>query len=270
MAAGAGRAGLGSSAGPSAAPPPPPPQARATRATSQGAASLKNFTSHQGIRGLEAEPLVRGGRAIACDLTPVTTLPPSVTMNPASWAAVALVYHLASRLLYVIAIGVALKRQEETGYFTRRYGVERGFRRFRNAAAAIMFNDGLSFIALCLVSAHTLPVGLPRSVAIPVGVLLIIVGVATKLWAGATLGNKAYYWHNFFASGGRVVPSSMGPYRYLKNPMYTVGYLPTYGLAILTGSLHGLVAALFDQVAILAFYRWVEKPHFERYSGGTS
>jgi protein-S-isoprenylcysteine O-methyltransferase Ste14 len=200
-------------------------------------------------------------------LTPVATLAASVTMNLSSWAAVALVYHLASRLLYVIYIGIALKRQEQTGYFTRRYGVERGFRRFRGAASAIMFNDGLSFIALCLVSAHTLQVDLPRGVAIPVGTLFVLVGVATKLWAGATLGSRAYYWHNFFTPGGRVVPSSLGPYRYLKNPMYTVGYLPTYGLALLTASLHGLVAAFFDQVAILAFYRWVEKPHFERNSG---
>jgi protein-S-isoprenylcysteine O-methyltransferase Ste14 len=107
-------------------------------------------------------------------------------------------------------------------------------------------------------------------VAIVVGTLLIVVGVATKLWAGATLGNNAYYWHNFFTPGGRVVPSSGGPYRYLKNPMYTVGYLPTYGLALLTASLHGFVAALFDQVAILAFYRWVEKPHFERYTSGAA
>ena len=46
--------------------------------------------------------------------------------------------------------------------------------------------------------------------------------------------------------------------------MYTVGYLQTYGFALLTGSLLGLGAALVDHVAILAFYRLVEKPHFER------
>ena len=46
--------------------------------------------------------------------------------------------------------------------------------------------------------------------------------------------------------------------------MYTIGYLPVYGLAIATSSAFGLAAALFDQCAILAFYNLVEKPHFER------
>ncbi|MGH2668454.1 MAG: methyltransferase, partial [bacterium] len=54
------------------------------------------------------------------------------------------------------------------------------------------------------------------------------------------------------------------PYRFLKNPMYTVGYLQTYGLALLTGSMPGLVAALFAQAAILLFYLLVEKPHFDK------
>ena len=46
--------------------------------------------------------------------------------------------------------------------------------------------------------------------------------------------------------------------------MYTIGYLPVYGLAIAASSAFGLAAALFDQCAILAFYHLVEKPHFER------
>jgi len=116
---------------------------------------------------------------------------------------------------------------------------------------------------LCLVSANTLRVGLPRGLEIAVGAVLALVGVATKVWAAATLGD-GYYWHNFFAPDERVVPNTAGPYRWLRNPMYTVGYLPVYGLAIATSSAFGLAAALFDQCAILAFYHLVEKPHFER------
>jgi hypothetical protein len=51
--------------------------------------------------------------------------------------------------------------------------------------------------------------------------------------------------------------------------MYTVGYLPLYGLALFTMSLPGLLAAAFDQAAILAFYWSVEKPHFDRWTGDT-
>jgi len=170
-------------------------------------------------------------------------------------------YHIASRLAYVLGVGFTLRRQDRTGFVTERHGVEGGFQRFRRTAALLMGNDAVSFVVLCIVSANTLRIALPRVLVPGVGVVFVVVGILTKLWAAATLGD-GYYWWNFFAPADPV-PSSGGPYRWLKNPMYTVGYLPTYGLALVTGSVLGLVAALFDQTAILLFYRLVEKPHFE-------
>ena len=176
---------------------------------------------------------------------------------------IALGYHLASRLAYVLYVGLTLHRQDRTAYLTRRYGAEAGFRRFRRAAAFVMANDAVSFGVLCFVSVNTLHVGVPRGLEIAVGAGLALIGIATKVWAAATLGD-GYYWHNFFTPADRIVPKAAGPYRWLKNPMYTVGYLPVYGLALATASVFGLGAALFDQCAILTFYHLVEKPHFER------
>src|SRR5205823_10694441 len=68
----------------------------------------------------------------------------------------------------------------------------------------------------------------------------------------------------------RPAPTIAGPYRWLRNPMYTVGYLQTYGLALLVASLPGLVAAVFSQGAIVAFYRLVERPHYQRLYGGVA
>jgi protein-S-isoprenylcysteine O-methyltransferase Ste14 len=110
---------------------------------------------------------------------------------------------------------------------------------------------------------HTLSLPLPQGVVIAAGAVLFILGSATKLWAAATLGGRAYYWYNFFTAEYPPL-STDGPYRFLKNPMYTVGYLLLYGLALFTMSLPGLAAAAFDQATILAFHRWVEEPHFER------
>ena len=181
-------------------------------------------------------------------------------------ASVVLGYHLLSRLAYVVYVGVALKAQERSGYFTRRWGLEEGFRRFRRAAAIVMYNDAVSFVVLCLVSANTLRVGLPRGPAIVIGAVLVVLGVSTKLWAAVTLGSKAYYWYDFFTAA-RATPNTGGPYRFLNNPMYTVGYVQMYGLALVVASLPGLGAALIDQAAILTFHRWVEEPHFDRWSG---
>src|SRR5256885_12672502 len=75
---------------------------------------------------------------------------------------IALAYHLASRLAYVLYVGLTLKRQDRAEYLTQRYGVEAGFQRFRRVAAFVMANDAVSLAVLCLVSADTLRVGLPR------------------------------------------------------------------------------------------------------------
>ena len=180
-----------------------------------------------------------------------------------------LCYHLLSRLAYVLYVGSALKAQERSGAFTRRWGAEGGFRRFRRTAAFVMNNDGVSFAVVCIVSWDTLSLPLlPEGAVIGAGLVLLVVGGLTKFWAARTLGERAYYWHNFFTAE-RAPLNTRGPYRFLKNPMYTVGYLPLYGLALFTMSLPGLLAAVFDQVAILAFHRWVEQPHFERWSGTT-
>lgn len=179
---------------------------------------------------------------------------------------VALGYHLASRLAYVLWVGQALRSQDRSSAFTRRWGPEQGFRRFRRTAAFVMNNDGVSFAVLCILSWDTLSLPLPKVVPVAAGAVLMVLGGLTKLWAAATLGERAYYWHNFFTTE-RAPLNTRGPYRFLKNPMYTVGYLPLYGLALFTMSMPGLFASAFDQAAILAFHRWVEKPHFERWAG---
>jgi len=180
------------------------------------------------------------------------------------WGVIALAYHFSARLAYVLYIGLALRREERTRYLAERHGPEGAFRRFRRMAAILMYNDATSFVVLCLASRGTLTVGLPRVPVFVVGAVLVIVGSSIKLWAAATLGAGPYYWRTFFVLDGWKGPSTAGPYRYLRNPMYTVGYLQTYGFALVTGSWPGLAAALIDQIAILLFYRLVEKPHFER------
>lgn len=171
-------------------------------------------------------------------------------------------YHVLSRLVYVGYIGVALSRQRQTQYYTTRWGVEHGFRRFRRVAAVVMNNDAVSFVLLCWVTRNTLPGGMRASLALW-GVLLVLVGVGVKLWARATLGARAYYWYDFFGTAP-AAPTMRGPYRFFRNPMYTLGYVQTYGLALLTASAFGLCAGLFDQAAILAFHGWVERPHVQK------
>jgi protein-S-isoprenylcysteine O-methyltransferase Ste14 len=166
-------------------------------------------------------------------------------------------YAILSRLAYVVFVGWVLRRQERG-----RPVME--FPRFRTLAAVAMNNDAVAFTLLCLTTRGTLELALPPAAALVAGAVLVIVGLGTKLWAARTLGGGAYYWHNFFAPEDSKGPVTSGPYRFASNPMYTIGYLQTYGLALMTRSMPGLIAAVFSQAAILAFYLIVEKPHFTR------
>lgn len=179
-------------------------------------------------------------------------------------------YHVVSRLAYGIGVGIALVRQDRYQSFTRRYGVDAGFKKFRRIAAVLMTNDAASFVVLCLLTRQTVHLPVPTPILVGLGLLLCVVGGFTKLWATARLGWEPFFWHNFFVPGNPVMPDPPGPYRFLKNPMYTVGYLHMYGLALALGSLPGLLAAAFDQLAILAFYYWVEKPHYDLLMEGAS
>lgn len=178
--------------------------------------------------------------------------------------AAAFAYAVASRIAYVVFVGVALRRQERDAVFTRALGAAAGFLRFRRAASVLMNNDAVAFILLCVVTRGTFAPPVPRSIAIAAGVVFIAVGLGIKLWAARTLGSNAYYWHNFFEPEEAPGPVSAGPYRFASNPMYTLGYLQTYGLALVFASWPGLLASVLAQAAILTFYFTVEKPHFDR------
>jgi len=180
---------------------------------------------------------------------------------------IAMVYMVLSRLAYVVGVGTALMRQDRLHALTREHGVDEGFRRFKRAASWVMNNDAVALVLVCVITRDTLHVGVSREVLLVGGVICVATGGWVKLWARETLGAAAYYWYNFFDPVPMKPLERPGPYRYLANPMYTVGYLPAYGLALIAASWPGLVAAAFAQAAIGVFHVVVEKPHFDRLNG---
>jgi len=175
---------------------------------------------------------------------------PPVVIQIAAFA-----YAILSRLAYVLFVGITLNREKREAS---------KFRRFRRVASIVMNNDAAAFILLCVLTRNTLALPISTTVSVITGAALVLVGLGTKLWAARTLGSDAYFWHNFFDPANARGPVATGPYRYVSNPMYTIGYLQTYGLALITRSLPGMIAAGFAHAAIITFYRIVEKPHFEQ------
>lgn len=178
--------------------------------------------------------------------------------------ALVFMYAILSRMAYVLFVGGALRREDRDGFYTQRFGRAEAFRRFRRTAAIIMNHDAVAFVILCVVTRNTWRLPISPAVSFAIGAVLVVIGLGTKLWAARTLGGNAYYWHNFFDPEAAIGPVASGPYRFISSPMYTVGYLQTYGLALILRSFPGLIAAGFSQAAILTFHFLVEKPHFQR------
>lgn len=176
----------------------------------------------------------------------------------------AFVFFLASRGAYVCFVGLSLRAQDELQWFTRRWGAEEGFSRFRRAVSLLMTNDAVSIMLVCWLSRGTLRTGLPDWTVVSLGMALAVFGVAMKSWAVSTLGTGSYYWRSFFISPEASRYVVAGPYRWFDNPMYTAGYAHAYGLALVLHSVPGLIAALVAQSLVLLLNHFAEKPHTER------
>ncbi len=180
---------------------------------------------------------------------------------------VALGYFSVARLAYVLTVSVCLRAQSRRLGLEPRDEAERRYGAFHQWALRLQNVDAIAFASLCVASAGTLPwTGWEWPARIS-GIVLIVVGTTTKAWAVRCLGLESYTWHDFFVPKEKFDPCRTGPYRWFSDPMYTVGYLQTYGIALLLGSWHGLAASIFAQASILLVNEFVEKPHFRRLCG---
>ena len=121
--------------------------------------------------------------------------------------------------------------------------------------------DGLTLGAVIVLSAASLQLSLSFQWTLVIGIILICSGIGVKLAAYRIVGAKGYYWYNFFCGDEERLYAARGVYRYLDNPMYTLGYLHAFGFALAFRSLWGLVFAFFDLAVIWAFHFCFESPH---------
>jgi protein-S-isoprenylcysteine O-methyltransferase Ste14 len=170
-------------------------------------------------------------------------------------------WFVACRAAYVLLVGYWLHAEAKHSALSRRHGQE-AWLKFRARAEWLMVGDSIAFGALCIVTRGTIALPVPLWLTVAAGVLLIVLGVGTKAWATATLPKGVFYWRDFFVPAEHRTRTLKGPYRWISNPMYTVGYAHAYGLAVLLGSGPGLVGAALAQLAILALAALVERPHF--------
>lgn len=177
---------------------------------------------------------------------------------------VALAYFGLARLSYVIYVSIELRAQSARLGLEPRGTAEARHAKFHRIALRLQNVDGIAFGALCVAASRTMPWAGLEWAFIAAGAVLTIAGFGVKAWAVRCLGLDSYTWHDFFVPKENFVPCRTGPYRWFSDPMYTLGYLQAYGIALMCGSWHGLAAAIFAHASILLVNEFVEKPHFRR------
>jgi protein-S-isoprenylcysteine O-methyltransferase Ste14 len=199
-------------------------------------------------------------------LAPVLAIAPAVVVGLAvvatDSAALAVAWNVASRLAYVGYVAAALRRR--TASDGRAPDAETAWFAFRARASRLMENDAISLGALCIVTRGTLGLAFPVWATIAAGLALMAVGIGIKAWASASLPAGSFHWRSFFVTEDVVRVSATGPYRWIANPMYTLGYAHAYGFALVFGSLWGLLASAFAQAMILLLAALVERPQVKR------
>ncbi|TAM45573.1 MAG: hypothetical protein EPN53_14660 [Acidobacteria bacterium] len=141
-----------------------------------------------------------------------------------------------------------------------RLGEERAFRAYETVAGLMFLNQGLGVGCMAALHIPGWERAVPEPLVLAAGVALFAVGLTVKLWATLTVGVDVYYFRDMFLGRPLATACDGGPYRFLHNPMYSVGQLQGYGYALLYGSFPGVVAAASGHMLIYAFYAVAERP----------
>jgi protein-S-isoprenylcysteine O-methyltransferase Ste14 len=140
------------------------------------------------------------------------------------------------------------------------FGEERAFRAYETLAGLMFLNQGLGVGCMAALHVPGLEQAVPGPLFLAAGVALFVVGLLVKLWATLTVGVDVYFFRDMFLGRPLAPACDGGPYRFMRNPMYSVGQLQGYGYALLFGSLPGVLAAATGHVLIYAFYLAAERP----------
>jgi len=177
----------------------------------------------------------------------------------------AISYFLLSEVLYLGFISVVLSENGLRHWFIKKLGDENdGYLAFEAILGFLFFHNGVSIGYIASTNPDGLFTFINKDFLLIIVALLFISGFTIKIFAAKAVTIEIYYWKDMFL--GKKISDFVvtGPYKYLSNPMYGIGQLQAYAIAIWYGSKYGLMAALLNQLLIFSFYYLVEKKFIKR------
>jgi protein-S-isoprenylcysteine O-methyltransferase Ste14 len=176
----------------------------------------------------------------------------------------AILYFLISEILYIGFIMLVLGKDGYRNWFIKKWGEEKGYLVYEGVLGFIFFNNAASIGYIASSIPGSLFHFINKEILFAIIAILFVTGFIVKIWAAKVVSIDIYYWKDMFL--GRKISKFVveGPYKYLSNPMYGIGQLPAYAVAIWYGSIFGLIATILNQCLIFSFYYIVEKKFIKR------
>ncbi|HEU5291007.1 MAG TPA: methyltransferase [Cyclobacteriaceae bacterium] len=177
----------------------------------------------------------------------------------------AIVYFVCSTVFYLGFIFLVLPQDGLRLRLIEKFGEEEAYLYYEGFLAFAFFHNGAS---LTFISQSSLGTGffedVPPAITMAIVVILFVVGLVVKIWSAYVVGIPIYYWKDMFL--GRKVSDFVvtGPYKYFSNPMYGIGQLQVYGIAIYYNSSYGLIFGTINQALVFLFYFAAERPFIYR------
>ena len=173
---------------------------------------------------------------------------------------IAFLYFIISEVLYIGFISVVLSEKGLRHIFHAKWKNENeAYKAFETILGFLFFHNAVSIGYVASSTPGNLLDFLNKDMLLIIVTLMFVTGFLVKITAANVVSIEIYYWKDMFL--GRKITDFVvsGPYKYLNNPMYGIGQLPAYAVAIWYGSVYGLMAAVLNQILIFSFYYFIER-----------
>lgn len=177
----------------------------------------------------------------------------------------AIAYFAFCTIVYLGFIFLVLPEHGLRLKLIEKLGEEKAYLYYEGFLAFAFFHNGasLTFISQSSIGSGFLE-NTSQVIVMAIVVILFVAGLVVKIWSAYVVGIPIYYWKDMFL--GKKVSDFVvtGPYKYFSNPMYGIGQLQVYAIAIYYNSIYGLVFGAINQALVFLFYFAAEKPFIYR------